>query len=335
MIKYDFKVNPWQIVEQNFPRNRGEAQRLAFLLRYAILAPSSHNTQPWKFAVSQDEIAIFINKDRWLQVADADKRELYTSVGCALENLLIAAEHFGYRHDVIYFPEPANQKLVAAIELLPNGKPSSFRGPELFEAIGSRHTNHKPYDPKPIPEDALNRLRACVVEPGISLHLADDIEVKRKADEMLNRADAILFADPAFRQELGFWIGEGAFGTPWLLAKLAQMAVSYLDVGKLVAKKDSDLLMSSPMIGMLCSKENDRISQVKVGQVFERIYLTATALGIRLQPTSQMTEVPEIRAELMDLIPEKDTFPQQPFRLGYGEAEKSRTPRRALEEVLV
>jgi len=334
MNKYDFKVNPWQIMEQNFPSNRGESHRLAFLLRYAILAPSSHNTQPWKFAVGQNEIAIFVNKDRWLSVADKDQRELYMSVGCALENLIIAAEHFGYGHQVTYFPEPLNQRLVAAVELMPNGKPSSFRGPELFDAIGLRHTNYKPFDPQSIPEEEIERIQACVVEEGISLRITGDCEIKRKADELVNRADAILFADAAFRRELGFWIGEGAFGTPWLLAKLAQMASSYLDIGKLASKKESDLLMSAPMFGLICSKENDRLSQVKAGQVFERIYLTATASGLRLQPMSQMTEALETRAELINLISEKDTFPLQPFRLGYAEAERQRTPRRPLEEVM-
>ena len=87
--------------------------------------------------------------------------------------------------------------------------------------------------------------------------------------------------------------------------------------------------LNAPVFGIICAKENDRLSQVKVGQVFERIYLTATALGIRLQPMSQLTAVPEIRAELADLIPKKDTFPQQPFRLGYAEAEGSHTPRRS------
>ena len=51
MIKYDFKVNPWQMIERNFPLARDITQKLSFLLRYAVLAPSSHNTQPWKFSL--------------------------------------------------------------------------------------------------------------------------------------------------------------------------------------------------------------------------------------------------------------------------------------------
>ena len=169
MRKYDFQINAWQVTEHNFPAARDEARRLAFLLRYTVLAPSSHNTQPWKFAIGRDEIVLFVNKDRWLRVADPDQRELYASVGCALENLLIAAEHFGYGYHVTYFPEPSNLQLVAAVEFMSGGRPAPFRPAELFDAISVRHTNHKRYEGRPVPAADLERLRAAVVEDGLSL----------------------------------------------------------------------------------------------------------------------------------------------------------------------
>jgi hypothetical protein len=157
---------------------------------------------------------------------------------------------------------------------------------------------------------------------------------RRKVDELISRADAIQFADASFREELGYWIDQGIFGTPWLLAKLSQLAVSYLDLGNFVARKDSDVLLSAPVMGMICAEDNDRLSQVMAGRVLERIYLTATSLGISLQPVSQILEVPEIKAETRKLLPEPDWYPQQPFRLGYAEPEKHHTPRRPLEESL-
>ncbi|MFL6276480.1 MAG: Acg family FMN-binding oxidoreductase [Blastocatellia bacterium] len=335
MRKYDFQINAWQVMESNFPRNRHEEQRLAFLLRYAVLAPSSHNTQPWRFAIGHDEIVLFVNKDRWLRVADADQRELYTSLGCALENLLIAAEHFGYCPQVTYFPEPSNLQLVAAIELLADGRTAPFRPPELFAAINSRHTNHKRYEARAVAAADLERLHAAVVEAGVTLYLTDDSGIKRRIDCLTNRADAYQFADRGFREELNYWIGEGAFGTPWLLAKLAQLAAGYLDLGGFAAKPDGEVLMNAPVFGLLCSQENDRRSQVMAGQAFERIYLTATALGLRLQPLSQLVAVPSTRDQLPGLLALANGYAQQPFRLGYAEAEAAHTPRRLVEEVMV
>jgi len=120
MEKYDPKVTPWQVSERDFPREGSSTEKMKFLLRYAILAPSSHNSQPWKFRIQDSEINIFTDKDRWLKVADADQRELYISVGCALENLLIAAEHFGYAHQEEYFPE-GEDSLVAVVRLISKG----------------------------------------------------------------------------------------------------------------------------------------------------------------------------------------------------------------------
>ena len=71
----------WDVSHSDFPANSSQQDRLSFLLRYAILAPSSHNSQPWKFNVTKDEILVFADKSRWLQVADADQRELYLSLG--------------------------------------------------------------------------------------------------------------------------------------------------------------------------------------------------------------------------------------------------------------
>ena len=335
MRKDDFTVDPWRVVERSFPAGRDRARKLGFLLKYAILAPSSHNTQPWKFEINEDVVRVYANEERWLRVADADKRELYTSVGCALENLIVAAEHFGYGASVDYFPERHNRHPVAEVRLLPSGRPSPFREPELFDAITTRHTNHKAYEPRDISVDDRLRLQACVVEDGISLYLIDDLDTRRAVDKLVNRADAVLFADPDFRRELGYWIGQGVFGTPWLIGKLSQLAVSYLDLGDWVGKSDSDLLMSAPVLGLICSKENDRETQIKVGQAFERIYLKAASLGISLQPMSQLTEVPEIKAELAELIAVRDEFAQQPFRLGYAEPERHHTPRRPIEEAMM
>jgi hypothetical protein len=201
----------------------------------------------------------------------------------------------------------------------------------MFDAIFTRHTNHKQYEPRTIAQSKLDQIEACSMEEDISILLTADVEIKRRVDALINRADAIQFSDPKFRDELGYWIGQGVFGTPWLLAKLAQLAVSYLDLGNMTAKKDSDLLMSAPVLGLICARGDDRETEVRAGRVFERIYLTAARLGLAIQPMSQLVEIPEIRIELAREVPE-GLVPQQPFRLGYAEPESVHTPRRSLEE---
>ena len=331
---YDPKTTPWKVGEADFPQESDSEEKLTHLLHYAILAPSSHNTQPWRFAVGEDEIRVYADESRWLRVADADQRELHISIGCALENLLVAAEHFGYGHRVACLPEAGEDDLIAVVTFEPEGEASSFRPPELFDAISERHTNHNVYDGREIPDEDLERLEACCVEKDILLHTTDEPAIKRAVDEMIVRADAMQFADPAWREELGYWMGQGVFGTPWLMSKVSQLAVTYLNMGKGTAKKDSDLLMSAPVLAVISSSTDDRRAQVQAGQVFERVALMATALGIRVHPMSQILEIPEFKAEVAELIPAADVVPQHTFRLGYAEPEEGHTPRRPLAEVV-
>jgi len=330
------KFDPWQLQAEDFPFGGSPEEKLKFLVRYALLAPSSHNTQPWNFRLGQDEISLFIDPNRWLKVADADRRELYISAGCALENLLIAAEHYGYGHQVHYCPEPGNDNLAAVIKLTPRqGRRSPFREPGQFMAITERHTNHKIYKERPISQADLEFLQYGCNQDGVWLFITADAALKRRVDELIIRGDALLFANPAWREELGYWMGQGVFGASWLMSKMTQLAVTYVNLGQGVAKKDSELLMSAPALALLASEKDDRPSQIRAGQIFERVCLRAQGLGIRVQPMSQILEVPELKQELAGLIPVQELIPQHAFRLGYAEPEPEHTPRRPLEELLV
>jgi hypothetical protein len=326
-------VDAWQVKESDFPVNSSNDEKLKFLLNYAILAPSSQNTQPWKFNVSGSEIEVLSDKTRWLTVADADQREFYISIGCAMENLLIAAGHFGYASDVQYFPEPNRTDLVATVRLIPGGKLEN-RDPGLFQAILARHTNRQPYENRTVPESDLQLLNNTT-EEGLGLYVTSDPKIKSEFRDLEVRADKIQYDNVEYKSELGYWLGQGMMGPTGIQAKIAQFEVLFLDDGKDQIKKDSDLLNSTPALGFIISSENDRTSQVKAGQLLERVWLTATALNIRVQPMSQALEVPQTKEVLARLVPDNGSYLQQTFRLGYAPPETEYTPRRPMKEVIV
>jgi len=355
MDTFDPKVTPWKIDAQDFPKNGSSKEKLTFLLRYAILAPSSHNSQPWKFEIQENAIRVFADDDRWLRVADPDKRELFISLGCALENLLIAAEHFGYQHQVAYFPEGDNGP-AAVITFNPNAEAEKSRDSDLFNQMPHRHTNHQQYEDEPIPDEEMAHIFDCVFEDDFWLFSTNkgpylvysEAELRQRIDDLITRADAIQLTDDAYKRELAEWIGRGAFGSPWLMAKIGQLAVTYLNISKGQTKKDSEMLLSAPALVALVSRSDDRKSQVVTGQIFERIALTASKRKIAIHPMSQILEVPEIKSELRDLldVPQVKAditglsagdpiFPMHTFRMGYAEKEEGHTPRRPLNEVLI
>ncbi len=324
----------WHIDPTNYPSEGSLNERIRFLLNFAILAPSSHNTEPWKFRVRDNRIDVLLDFSRWLEVADDDQRELHISVGCALENLLVAAEHFGLGYDCVLLPKADDPSVAASVAFKEQGVPAPFRPKVLFNMIPARHTNHQKYEDRAIPDDVLQLMLATCPDDDITLNLTGDPKIKLLVDGLVVRGDAIEFADPRFREELAYWIGQGVFGTGWLMSKIGKLAVSYIDMGKSQAKKDSDILMSSPILGLISSKQDDRRSQLKVGQVYQRLSLLAASYGIWCQPMSQIVQIPELKIEVASLIPDSELVPQHPFRMGYAPAAKQRTPRRELEEML-
>lgn len=331
----DQRLTCWNIPVEEFPSGAAWRERLEFLVRYAVLAPSSHNTEPWQFRVLENRIDVLTDLSRWLKVADDDQRELHISVGCALENLLVAAEHFGLGHDSVFLPDAKNPSVVATVAFSEQGQAAFRRPPVLFDMIPVRHTNHQRYEDRAIPDEILQQLRCVCVEEGVHLHLTAEPEIKQRVDDLVVRGDAIEFADPAFREELAYWIGQGVFGTGWLMSRIGKLAVSYIDMGKSQARKDSEILMSSPILGLISSEQDDRQSQVRVGQVYERLSLLAASHGIWCQPMSQIVQIPELKLEVAALIPDSGLVPQHPFRMGYAPAEKQHTPRRPVDEVLM
>jgi len=325
--------SPWDISPDDFPRHGSDADRLRFLVRYALLAPSTRNTQPWRFRVADGNVELHLDLERWQRVADADQREMFISLGCALENLLIAATHFGYHTAADYLSGVDDDTPVVRVRFEPGGLAGKTPDPR-FDALTRRRTNHGVYDGTPVPREELGLLCESCTEPGLRLHWITDDEGRAKVDALVMRADAILLSSPEYRHELGEIIGTGAFGTPWLLATLGRFAVSHLMPVSSFSKADHKALMSSPALGVICAPAGTRLAQVRVGQVLERLYLAATLRGLALQPVSQILQLDETHDGLSALLPEHFGVPLQPFRLGHAAGPRAHTPRRSLDEVL-
>lgn len=324
-----------------FPSDESIAAQAKFLLHYAILAPSSHNSQPWAFEIAGREIRVHADASRQLDVADPDGRELALSVGCAIENLLVAADRFGFEYAVEYVADdelkPANDDglhHVATVRLDSGSSVPAEADSALFDAITERHTNHQPFESTPVPESLLARFDGYANEHGLGLELVTDPARRTEIAALQTRADEHQFADPAYRAELGDWIGRGALGANWLTARISQLAVRHLDLGDREGRKNSTLVTSAPVIGVLIATSDDVETRLRAGRAFERIALLAASEGLAVHPMSQILEVPAFRDDLAALLGLEDGSPLHLFRLGYAESDSTRPPRRPVEEVI-
>jgi nitroreductase len=325
-----FRVDPRDVRAEEFPKEGTNRERLAFLLRYAILAPSVHNSQPWKFSIDRDRIGVFADRTRWLKAADPDRRDFHLSLGCALENLLVAARHFGYSPEVSHFPRPASPNLAALVNLPPATRaPAPTSGP--LDLIARRHTSYRKYTAGLLTPGLLEALDGACAAGEATLFRETDPGIKHAVAELLRRAAAEQFADTAFRDEVGEWTGRGEYGIARPRFRFGRWGVQQVEE---FMEHEVELFARAPLVGALLSRQDDPAAQLRTGQALERVWLVAERWGLSLRPASALCAVPAVRKELARVVGAGDSHVQHVFRLGFSEAEKARTGRRPVDEVI-
>ena len=139
-------IDPWTVSEADYPAEAPAREQLRHLLSYAVLAPSAHNTQPWRFRVTDAGIEVHADRSRALSVSDPDGRELVISCGAALFFLRVAVRRFGHMDRVHLLPDPARPDLLALVSRGDAVRPS-HEVLLLFRAIHERRTHRPAFDP--------------------------------------------------------------------------------------------------------------------------------------------------------------------------------------------
>jgi nitroreductase len=298
-------------------------QQMRSLVRYAVLAPSTRNSQPWRFTVVRNTVRVWADPSRRLRAADPDGRELYLSLGCALENLLLAGALLGYRHEVACFPESGAPDLAAVVAFHPSFRTPSAHGPTL-ETLQLRRTATRPFLAREVSPASLERLRSVAGEPGVRFVLCERAERRRSADVLSVRAVASLVREAGYWREMLGGEDDGA-----------TRSVSHDERARRLGQQVSALIRSAPVIGVIGSVGDSPVDQLRSGRVLERLWLAATAEGLALQPIGYALAAPATRDALAALFPETGPRPQQLVRLGYAVArDGAPSARRPLDEVL-
>ncbi|MGN7980092.1 Acg family FMN-binding oxidoreductase [Burkholderia sp. 22313] len=316
---------------------------LRSLLGYAVLAPSSHNSQPWRFLVNGTTISVCADRVRALPVVDPFDRELIISCGAALLNLRVALNHAGLAHTISTFPSEVDPDLLALVRICDDGYSDVSLG-ALFDAIKARVTTRAPFESSAIPEEIQHELIAAGVAEGAEVACVDSIAHRARVAELVAEADRQQFADPRFRRELASWIdprrhvdGMPAFaaGVPTLLdfaAPVVTMAVRTFDLGNGLAALHHQLVGASPLIVCIATARDDREAWLATGQALERILLVATRAGYTASYLNQPIETAGLRAHLCHMLGFRGS-PQLLLRVGRG-PHTPHSPRRPLDEVI-
>jgi hypothetical protein len=336
--------DPWYIDPNAFPRRAPMRERLKFCLKYAVLAPSSHNSQPWRFMVGDDHVRVFADRTRALPVVDPEDRELTISVGCAVEHLRLAMLRHRLAARVEPLPRADDHDLLAIVHVEP--RPAAPTGEQcaMADAVPLRRTNRRAFDARVPHEMLLDALVRHAGALGAEFVCITDPRERRVCAELVAEADRVQFASRQFRRELASWMHHNrslsqdglpgfATGMSELPSLLAPLVVRTFDLGDGRAARDHDLAEHSPVLAVLGTEHDSVADWLSAGRALAAVLLRAHVDGLCVSYLNQPIEIPELRSRVRRFTP-KIAAPQILLRLGYGPS-THRTPRRPVERVLV
>ncbi len=332
----------WDIDPSHFPEQASPSEKLKFLVNYAILAPSSHNTQPWQFEIESDEIRLVADRRRSLPVVDPNDRELIISCGAALFFLEIAARAFGYRTTIRRLPDPNNRDLLAAVHFTQRDKNPVAKS-ELFHAITRRRTNRGVFACKELTKDVKSAIAEAASVNGVNTTWIDGKADRNLLAALIMEADREQFQDHRFRAELADWIHPSrssaydgipaksiGFETPSNF--VAPLLIRTFDLGGGKAARDEELVRETAGILVLSTGFDQPLDWLRTGEALGALLLTAEALGVNASYLNQPCEIEEFRFRLAELSSAQGN-PQLVIRLGYG-LPVSPTARRPVDQVV-
>lgn len=317
-----------------------QAPETSDLIRYATLAANSHNTQPWRFRISDSGIEVLPDMARQIAVVDPDNHHLFASLGCAVENLAIACGAREKPGELTF--NPANDG--AVMFAFGSGLPADSA---MFDAIPTRQSTRGDYDGRPVSVTDLDALAAAAAVPGVDLVLITDRTQIDRVRDLVVAGNSAQLVDPAFLRELKAWLrfnprqamqsGDGLFsattGNPVLPTWLGSIMFDLVFKAKAENEKYARQLASTPGVAVFVAQVDDREHWVVAGRACQRFALQATALGLKHAFINQPVEVASLRPDMAKLVGLPGRRPDIIMRFGYGPS-LPYSARRPVEAVL-
>jgi hypothetical protein len=274
------------------------------ILGAAVHAPSGENAQPWRFSVQGNRVRVFNIPERDQSLFSFGQMASYVAHGALIENILISSAAFGYQAAMDLFPEGRNSDVVAAISL----KEAPPKDEPLYPFILKRCTNRKPYKTAPLTAAQLAELvDAPKGIPGGGRVVFSQDRSDIAALAIAGSVNEQVMFDNRFlhhfffthinwtkeedeKRRVGFYIDTLELPPPikpifklfrfWPAIKL----FNKVGFAERVAAGNAKNYASSAAMGAVIVPRNAPPDFVTAGRIMQRVWLTATWLGLSIQP---------------------------------------------------
>lgn len=299
------------------------------IIRHAVKAPSQLNSQPWRFEVEPGVIHLFPDFSRSLPAIDPCNTNLYISLGCVLENLLLASRQLGY--EVVSEIRKSPLYSMISISLTEGGKPDPSG---LFDQIGHRQVVRSRFTPVNLSEVLIDKFARDSSRDDISIFPLMQKELYRQVIPIVGKGIQILNSQRPYVKELIQWLrfsdkramltGDGvrsaSLGLPLSGTWLSKLFIADQLTQKSELKRWSDLIHHSSGLVLFTAKENQPEQWIKLGRSFQLFILKLSNAGIQYSHVPLPTEMVMIQKQLAELFRAEGNVPLQLIRIGKGKS---------------
>ena len=281
------------------------------LLEYARLAPSVHNTQPWRFVVDGDTISLVVAPERLLGAGDPTSRESWISFGICLEAILQAAKGLGMQATITEIQGAALNNTIATIRITPD---SSEKQPEILKALKNRHTHRERMELAPIPSRLIENCQNIITDlEGVNVFFMQDKSSIGKVADDTFKAMSLALSSPDFRNELyhfvhynwspartgmhGYTQGEGALGS--ILGKLSIKLGFGLGTK---ARHDQQRINDASALVFIGTTGDVPSFWLRAGQAYMRVALEITKSGLAQSTLAAPIEAPNFHEDIEKML---------------------------------
>lgn len=326
------KINyrAWSVSENDFPFNGTIEQKIRFLAQYGVLAPSTHNTQPWMISIKSNELTIKPDRTKMLPAGDPGNTGLFISIGAFTENVTQAAKAFALSPILTI----SDDKVVIKFTLSKQTQQNTSH----TQAIINRCSNKFRYTTGNKSEHVVKINKLSALENQYLKFVHDDYKKKEIIQLHLSAAHEAI-ADKKFIHEVSLWLrsnltrkydGMPGFvqGSSLIKSSVGKMlARTFKQMPRGVINHEKNLLESSPYFAVIGSKSQQPSDIIRSGMLVEEFWLTLTREGLVAQPLFAMIKCENHRDKLKKSVG-MSTIPVFFLRVGMPTVSAEHTPRR-------
>lgn len=320
-------------------------QKISHILGYGVLAPSTHNTQPWKLKIIDNAVEIHADFTKRIPVADPTARDLYISLGALTKNIELASAAFGIVTDLKICPNLKNNVHVATISFKNIENLKNAPNTETLASITGRQNYRGFFRP------SINKSDVKKIVKPMSSTVKASVFYDKHSIIMLAELTAeglkLGYSNPEFRKEISSYINHnlsrkrhGLHGYSLRMSLPISIAIPKImkrrDISKKLAAKNFTSFISAPVVMVLSSKDTER-EWFETGRVLEEMLVKLTGEGLGSSIYAAAVEMGDLRPKVAKITKLQDStyLPQLVVCIGQPSDTMPPSVRKKLSNVLI